>query len=205
MTSGYRNSAGTDTDNLFDPDVIGDGPSATGYKKSDGTLLKYAAAKYGTVGPNTGYRLSNGADTATLWAAKGTASYALGFDGLYSAQNAGRNNIILTFNSTSSWTVTTNGTWVSEPGTSGSLNTYGTVTEFYLHVVNSGTSPAVLTTATRDAWTPITSGLLVAEFDTVTLTGDATTCEFTLALRNSAGTVLSNNTTSFTIHNTNPP
>lgn len=81
MTSGYRNSAGTDTDNLFDPDVVGDGPSATGYKKSDGTLLKYAAAKYGTVGPNTGYRLSNGVDIATLWAVKGTAKYSLPIDG----------------------------------------------------------------------------------------------------------------------------
>ncbi|MGN6314631.1 MAG: hypothetical protein ACTHMO_12855 [Rhodanobacteraceae bacterium] len=81
MTTSYRNSAGVDTDNLFDPDVVGDGLTAAGYKKSDGTLLKYAAAKYGTVGPNTGYRLSNGADIATLWAAKGTANYSLPING----------------------------------------------------------------------------------------------------------------------------
>ncbi|MGN6312839.1 MAG: hypothetical protein ACTHMO_03655 [Rhodanobacteraceae bacterium] len=81
MASNYFNSAGTDFDDLFDPDVIGDGPTAATFKKPDGTLLKYAAAKYGTVGANTGFMLSSGADAATLWAKKGTASYALPING----------------------------------------------------------------------------------------------------------------------------
>lgn len=79
--SGYRNSAGVDTDNLFDPDVVGDGPSAAGFRKSDGSLLRYAAAKYGQPGPTIGYRASNGADIGPQWCKKGTASYSLPING----------------------------------------------------------------------------------------------------------------------------
>lgn len=75
MASGYRNSAGVDTDDLYDPDIQGDGPAATGYRKADGSTLRYAAAKYGIAGVAIGYRMANGIDIGTLWARKGTAHY----------------------------------------------------------------------------------------------------------------------------------
>ena len=73
--SGYRNSAGVDFDNLFDPDVMGDGYVATFLRNSSGQGLHYAAAKYGTPGPTVGFRDNTGADVGPKWAAKGTANY----------------------------------------------------------------------------------------------------------------------------------
>jgi hypothetical protein len=75
--SGFRNASGIDFDNLFDPDVSGDGPSAVGFRNSDGSLLRYAAVAHGQQGAPTGFRLAKGADVCTLWAAKGTASYVI--------------------------------------------------------------------------------------------------------------------------------
>ena len=45
MAKGIR-SAGWDFDDLFDPDVIGDGPSVANLR-SGGAPLRYAALKYG--------------------------------------------------------------------------------------------------------------------------------------------------------------
>jgi hypothetical protein len=75
MASGFRNAAGQDTDDLYDPDVIGDGPSAPGFRRADGSTLRYAAAKYGAPGVAMGMRLGSGVDIGTQWARKGTASY----------------------------------------------------------------------------------------------------------------------------------
>lgn len=72
MASGYR-SGGVDFDDLFDPDVMGDGPSAAGLR-SGGTPLKYAALAYGSKRADVGYR-QGGSDVSNLWAAKGTAQY----------------------------------------------------------------------------------------------------------------------------------
>lgn len=82
--SGYK-SNNLDFDNQFDPDVVGDGPTAPQYKVN-GVALKYANIKYGTKGPNCGYA-ENGVDLSNKWAAKGTASYALPCDGM--SANAG--------------------------------------------------------------------------------------------------------------------
>ena len=72
MPSGFK-SAGIDLDNLFDPDVVGDGPYASGLT-SAGAGVKYAALIYGTKRADVGIQ-SAGADVSNLWAAKGTASY----------------------------------------------------------------------------------------------------------------------------------
>lgn len=78
MTTLFRNSAGTDLDDVFDPYVEGTKPGATAYRTSDGTDLnqRYAPLAYGSQAAATGFRLSNGSDVNTLWAAKGTAAYA---------------------------------------------------------------------------------------------------------------------------------
>ena len=81
MTSGYRNSAGVDADDLFDPDVQGDGYAATFLRRSDGTPLKFASASYGTPGDVFGFRDASGVDVGPKWAKKGTAQYALPING----------------------------------------------------------------------------------------------------------------------------
>lgn len=89
MPSGYR-SQGVDFDDLFDPDVVGDGPAAAGYTVA-GAPLKYAALKYGTKRANVGYAV-NGSDASNLWAAKGTASYNLPIEGKsYQSNQSGLN------------------------------------------------------------------------------------------------------------------
>lgn len=75
MTAGYRNASGVDADDLFDPDVVGDGYTATFLRRADGTPLRYASAVYGTPGAAFGYRDNTGADVGPKWAKKGTANY----------------------------------------------------------------------------------------------------------------------------------
>jgi len=75
MPSGYR-SGGVDFDDLFDPFVTGTPPPPTGYRVAGVDLAgRYAPLVYGTQRADVGYRIAGGADVATLWAAKGTASY----------------------------------------------------------------------------------------------------------------------------------
>lgn len=78
MASGVK-SNGVDLDDLFDPDVKGDGPTAPGIQ-SRGVPLRYAALKYGSKRANVGVA-NAGSDVSNLWAAKGTASYGLSING----------------------------------------------------------------------------------------------------------------------------
>lgn len=73
MGSGQR-SGGVDFDELFDLDVIGDGPTAGFLRRLDGKPLRYAHIQYGTQRADVNRR-TNGVDWARMWAAKGTASY----------------------------------------------------------------------------------------------------------------------------------
>lgn len=77
MATNFRNSAGTDFDDLFDPYVAGTVPSNTGFRTSDGVDLagRYAPLSYGTKRADVNYRTSAGTDLSNLWAAKGTATY----------------------------------------------------------------------------------------------------------------------------------
>lgn len=72
MASGYRRD-GFDFDDLFDADVMGDGPT-TPNARSGGAPLRYAHIQYGSKRADVGYR-QGGVDVSNLWAAKGTASY----------------------------------------------------------------------------------------------------------------------------------
>lgn len=79
MAKGYR-SGGVDFDDLFDPDVVGDGPSVPN-ARSGGVPLRYAALAYGTKRADVGYR-QGGVDVSNLWAQRGSAVYSLPFNGL---------------------------------------------------------------------------------------------------------------------------
>jgi hypothetical protein len=78
MTSGYRNSSVVDTDDLFDPDVVGDGPVAGFMRRADGSALRYAAARYGTPGAALIFRDADGSDMGPKWARRGSAVYTIG-------------------------------------------------------------------------------------------------------------------------------
>lgn len=58
---------------LFDPDIMGDGPAAPGFRESN-VPLKFASIAHGSKGPDVKKR-SGGVDISNLWAAAGTAVY----------------------------------------------------------------------------------------------------------------------------------
>lgn len=126
MTTGFRNSAGTDFDSLFDPYVQGTKPANTGLRTSDGADLvnRYAPISFGTKGADVGFRTGGGQDVSNLWAAKGTATYPLGFNGgVYSREaNRGSAGVSLTMKSDGTWSISTgtgtptSGTWLNFGG-----------------------------------------------------------------------------------------
>lgn len=64
-------------EDLFDPDIIGDGPQAWPFTDA-GTPLRFAHVQYGQRRADVGFTVKIGGtdvDVATLWAAKGTAVY----------------------------------------------------------------------------------------------------------------------------------
>lgn len=77
MPAGFRNAAGVDFDDVFDPYVEGTKPANCGLRTSDGFDLvnRYAPISYGSKAPDVGFRTSGGVDVSNLWAAKGTAVY----------------------------------------------------------------------------------------------------------------------------------
>lgn len=112
-----RKSQGTDFDELFDPDIVGDGPQAAGYN-SNGVAIRYAHIQYGTKRADVGYRV-NGLDVSNLWAAKGTASYSI--NGLQGRNfNVSQSALTSSGNVSSSLTVSlfSDGTWLVTGATS---------------------------------------------------------------------------------------
>ncbi|UNP28097.1 hypothetical protein [Lysobacter gummosus] len=60
-------------EDLFDPDIMGDGPVA-GRCFHNGQPLRFAHIQYGRKRADVNFRVNN-VDVSNLWAAKGTASY----------------------------------------------------------------------------------------------------------------------------------
>lgn len=77
MTVGYRNSAGLDFDSLFQAGST----QAPGFRKSDGTNLRYAARGSTPKIPNVGFRDALGSDLSNLWMARSTAPPVPDFNG----------------------------------------------------------------------------------------------------------------------------
>lgn len=77
MAVGYRNNAGFDFDALFQPGDL----QAPGFRKADGTNLRYAARGATPKITDVGYRDALGSDLSNLWMAKGLAPPVPGFDG----------------------------------------------------------------------------------------------------------------------------
>lgn len=116
MTVGYK-SVGVDFDDLFDPDIIGDGPSAAGYSVA-GVALRYAALSYGSKRANVGYSIA-GVDVSNRWAAKGTAAYAVeGLDGKKLAASDGAITNQSTVMASGTVKILNDGTWTVSTATS---------------------------------------------------------------------------------------
>lgn len=109
MASGYRVN-GVDFDDLFDPDVMGNGPAAPGFR-ANGQPLRYAHIQYGSKGPNVGRRQA-GVDISTLWARKGSAVYTLPFNGKsFAANSAAPTNATGTATASITLTLQSDGTY----------------------------------------------------------------------------------------------
>jgi hypothetical protein len=92
--SGYRTN-GIDFDDIFDPDVIGDGPTAG--LSVNGVPIKYAHIQYGSKHADVIYTYA-GSDVTNRWAAKGTAVYALPINnGQYTANSQTRGTARIRF------------------------------------------------------------------------------------------------------------
>jgi len=141
MGTPYYNSAGLTPEDVYDPDVVGDGPEAVingfGYRRADGVLLRFAKLQYGTAAANHGYRLQDGRDFSALWAKKGTAVYTFPFNGQRYSSGGGRAG------ATTSMTFSSDGTWSisAQTGTplSGNWLVYGgTAADYTVQFVMSG-------------------------------------------------------------------
>lgn len=119
MAKGFR-SVTVDFDDLFDPDIMGNGPSVPNLRS--GGALRYAAIAYGAKRPDVGYRQGN-VDVSNLWAAKGTATYTLPINGqAFSAHNQSRTNSSGSAVATVTFIIDSNGTYRILRNTTGGGN-----------------------------------------------------------------------------------
>lgn len=124
MASGYR-SQGVDFDDLFDADVMGNGPAADALRRQGGQPLRYAHLQYGQKRADVGFRLG-GQDVSNLWAAKGTATYTLPINGqAFSAHNQSRTNSSGSATATVTFIIDSNGTYRILQNTTGGGNNTG--------------------------------------------------------------------------------
>lgn len=122
MARGYRFQS-VDFDDLFDPDIMGNGPSVANLRS--GGALRYAAIAYGSKRPDVGYR-QGGVDVSNLWAAKGTATYTLPINGqAFSAHNQSRTNSSGSAVATVTFIIDSNGTYRILQNTTGGGNNTG--------------------------------------------------------------------------------
>lgn len=133
MASGHRVN-NVDFDDLFDPDITGDGPVALGYGRQDnGQRLRYAHIQYGSKGPDVGRR-QGGVDISNLWARKGSAVYALGFNGKsYAAFSQAPTNATPPPTASLQLAINSDGTWTIRRIVSGGLSGNGNF------IIDSGT------------------------------------------------------------------
>lgn len=126
MATNFRNSAGTDFDSLFAPNQSGQYTADSGFRTSDGTDLsrRYEVMSYGSKGADVSFRTSAGTDVSTLWAAYGTAVYALPFNGYsYSAGRGGLTGETGQIGASRSISIMSDGKW--SVGGSGGLGASG--------------------------------------------------------------------------------
>lgn len=109
---------------LFDPDVVGDGPQAVAFT-DDGVPMRFAHVQYGTRRPDIGYTVRIGGvsvDVAALWAAKGTAAYVSGNGGFPDLIEDITQAIVAPVSASIALQINRNGTTVAVPSSSPAIN-----------------------------------------------------------------------------------
>lgn len=210
MTSGIA-SKNVDLDSIFDPWLSGTSKArATGIAKgaAPGTDLNalYAPLIYGSSAAATGIQ-SQEADLNTLFAAKGTAKYALPIDGqtftsIDAAPAGGASTAHLNFQiGTSGWTVVATSahgspsTDASGPVPSGATSIQ--ITDTWLNSPGDTNAGTTINTCTSYTTIPSTGtvGCEITEGSSAT-TGQ-TTHRLVITMKNAGGTVISTTTTTF--------
>lgn len=137
--AGLFQQGGVNFDQLFDPDVMGNGPSVANMR-AGGEPLRYAVIQYGSKRADVGYRVG-GSDVSNLWAAAGTAQYDLPFQGAqYSTFNQAQTGQGGLITSVVSFTVGPDGNFnvirgVGEPSSGSILLGGGQVSEYSYRIV----------------------------------------------------------------------
>ena len=75
MTAGFRNALGQDADDIYDPDIVGDGAPGVGFRSASGQNIHYASSRYGQPGGVLGCRSGSNVDYGPGWSSKNTANY----------------------------------------------------------------------------------------------------------------------------------
>jgi len=75
MTAGYRNALGQDADDVYDPDIVGDGAPGAGFRNASGQTIRYASSRYGQPGGVLGCRSDGNVDYGPGWSSRNTANY----------------------------------------------------------------------------------------------------------------------------------
>lgn len=76
MATGFRNRAGADWEDLFEPEVGGNGVGDPKFRRSNGSIIRFAKRSLGTAVANVEAGRTDGqGDAATLWAKKGSVAY----------------------------------------------------------------------------------------------------------------------------------
>lgn len=123
--TGFR--SGADFADLFDPDIIGDGPTAWNYRS--GAAVRFAHIQYGQQRADVGYRI-DGVDVARMWAAKGTAAYYWPFHGKgFSSGNQAKTNSRDTCSASVRLALSPDGTYTITKSNTGGGNNSNTVAE----------------------------------------------------------------------------
>lgn len=202
--SNYK-TAGLDFDNQFDPDTVGDGPTAPGYKQG-AVPLKYADIKYGVKGPDCGYKQA-GVDVSNLWAKKGTAAYSLPLNGnTYTSAGStlGTGACVAELNfqiNTSGWSLVASGTNATTTTLASGAMPSGAVsiqiTDTWLN--SAGDTDAGTTTNTCSTYTtiPLSGTVGCSVIESHAATSGQTTHRIVITMKNASGAVISTTTTTF--------
>ncbi len=106
MTKLFHDNADIQFDDVFAPNLSGTYAADSGFRGPDGSDLsrRYEHISFGSKHADVNHRTSAGIDVSNLWAAKGTAVYALGFNGKqYIASGARSAAVRLVMNSDGKW------------------------------------------------------------------------------------------------------
>lgn len=205
-------SKGVAFTDLFDPDIVGDGPSAPGYMVA-GVPLKFADIKYGSKRADVGYAES-GVDLSNKWAGKGTASYKLPIDGqtfdvgvLIPAAGSGSAGVTFSLNTASTWRVLSSGAGGTLTPASGTVMASGSVPLGAVTVQYTATRITTGSDGGNVVNDAATAQALAAGVDvSATISGTGTqqgrSARFSVAIvfRNAGGSIISSSTLILSAH-----